>query len=165
VTTNSQKINPIIYRARVARLATADSKAIPHIVPVVFAFDGEKYYIPVDEKPKNIKPDKLRRIKNIEVNPAVALLIDEYNEDWNKLLFILIQGQASILGKRRENNDDQDAEEQQDNSADNDKLLKMAHKLLFIKYPQYEHIAIGKLCIVIYPQKTTFWSMLSRENK
>lgn len=164
MTTNSLKINPIIYRARVARLATADSKAIPHIVPVVFAFDGEKYYIPVDEKPKIIKPDKLRRIKNIEVNPAVALLIDEYNEDWNKLLFILIQGQASILGKRRENNDE-DAEEQQDNSADNDKLLKTAHKLLFIKYPQYQHIAIGKLCIVIYPQKTTFWSMLSRENK
>lgn len=164
MTTNSQKINTIIYRARVARLATADSKAIPHIVPVVFAFDGEKYYIPVDEKPKSIKPDKLRRIKNIEVNPAVALLIDEYNEDWNKLLFVLIQGQASILGKRRENNDE-DAKEQQDNSADNDRSLKMAHKLLFIKYPQYHHIAIGKLCIVIYPQKTTFWSMLSRENK
>jgi PPOX class probable F420-dependent enzyme len=164
VTTNSQKINPIIYRARVARLATADSKATPHIVPVVFAFDGEKYYIPVDEKPKIIKPDKLRRIKNIEVNPAVALLIDEYNEDWNKLLFVLIQGQASILGKRRENNDEY-AKEQQDNSADNDKSLKTAHKLLFMKYPQYQHIAIGKLCIVIYPQKTTFWSMLSRENK
>ena len=161
--TNNQKINPIIYRARVARLATADSKAIPHIVPVVFAFDGEKYYIPVDEKPKITKPDKLRRIKNIEVNPAVALLIDEYNEDWNKLLFIIIRGKASIVGKRREN--DEDAEEQQENSDDNDKLLKKAHELLFMKYPQYQHIDIGELCILIYPLKTIFWSMLSRENK
>jgi PPOX class probable F420-dependent enzyme len=156
VTTDKQEIDPIIYRARVARLATVDSKAIPYIVPVVFAFDGEKYYIPVDEKTKTLKPDKLRRIKNIEINPAVALLIDEYNEDWKKLLFIMIQGKASVIGKRRENERD---EEQQD---DNDKLLKIAHKLLFTKYPQYQHIAIGKLCIVIYPQKMIFWSMFSK---
>src|SRR5215216_4850006 len=160
MTTNKQEINAIIYRARVARLATADSKAIPHIVPVVFAFDGEKYYIPVDEKTKTTKPDKLRRIKNIEVNPAVALLIDEYYEDWKKLLFIMIQGKASILGKRRGN----EKEEQQEND-ENDKLLKIAHKLLFTKYTQYQHIAIGKLCIVIYPQKTIFWSMVSKENQ
>jgi PPOX class probable F420-dependent enzyme len=163
VTTNKQEINAIIYRARVARLATADSKAIPHIVPVVFAFDGEKYYIPVDEKTKTTKPDKLRRIKNIEINPAVALLIDEYSEDWEKLLFIMIQGKASILGKRR-GNEKEEEEEQQEND-ENDKLLKIAHKLLFAKYTQYQHIAIGKLCIVIYPQKTIFWSMVSKGNQ
>jgi nitroimidazol reductase NimA-like FMN-containing flavoprotein (pyridoxamine 5'-phosphate oxidase superfamily) len=44
-----QEFNPIIHRARVARLATAESKAKPHIIPVVFAFDGEKYHIPIDE--------------------------------------------------------------------------------------------------------------------
>ena len=163
MTTNKQEINAIIYRARVARLATADSKAIPHIVPVVFAFDGEKYYIPVDEKTKTAKPDKLRRIKNIEINPAVALLIDEYSEDWKKLLFIMIQGKASILGKRRGNAKEEE-EEQQEND-ENDKLLKIAHKLLFAKYTQYQHIAIGELCIVIYPQKTIFWSMVSKESK
>jgi PPOX class probable F420-dependent enzyme len=85
-----QDINPIIHRARVARLVTADSKAKPHIIPVVFAFDGEKYYIPIDKKTKTIKPGELRRIKNIDANPAVALLIDEYNEDWKKLLFIMV---------------------------------------------------------------------------
>ena len=163
MTTNKQEINAIIYRARVARLATADSKAIPHIVPVVFAFDGEKYYIPVDEKTKTAKPDKLRRTKNIEINPAVALLIDEYSEDWKKLLFIMIQGKASILGKRRGNAKEEE-EEQQEND-ENGKLLKIAHKLLFRKYTQYQHIAIGELCIVIYPQKTIFWSMVSKESK
>jgi PPOX class probable F420-dependent enzyme len=151
VTANKREFNPIIYRARVARLATADSKAKPHIVPVVFAFDGEKYYIPIDKKTKTSKPGKLRRIKNIEVNPAVALLIDEYNEDWKKLLFIMVQGKAAILGKKRENNED--------------KLLRTAHKLLYTKYPQYQNIDIGKLSIVIYPQKTIFWSMFHRENK
>jgi PPOX class probable F420-dependent enzyme len=159
VTTNVQEINPIIHRARVARLATADSKAKPHIVPVVFAFDGEKYYIPIDEKTKTTKPGELRRIKNIDANPAVALLIDEYNEDWKKLLFIMVQGKAAILGKKK-GNDEGTTKEHGD-----DKLLKKAHELLKTKYPQYQHIDIGKLSIVIYPQKTIFWSMLSRENK
>lgn len=165
MTTNKQKIDPIIYRARVARLATADSKAIPHIVPVVFAFDGEKYYIPIDEKPKTTKPDNLRRIKNIEVNPAVALLIDEYNEDWKKLLFIMIQGKASILGKIRGDEEGKEEEEERQENDDNHKLLEIAHRLLFTKYPQYQDIDIGKLCIVIYPEKTIFWSMSSKENQ
>jgi PPOX class probable F420-dependent enzyme len=142
-----QEFNPIINRARVARLATADSKAKPHIVPVVFAFDGEKYFIPIEEKTKTTKPGELRRIKNIDANPAVALLIDEYNEDWKKLLFIMVEDG----GGEGEHGDV--------------KLLKKAHKLLYTKYPQYQHIDIGKLSIVIYPQKTIFWSMLSRENK
>ena len=154
-----QELNPIIHRARVARLATADSKAKPHIVPVVFAFDGEKYYIPIDGKTKTTKPGELRRIKNIDANPAVALLIDEYNEDWKKLLFIMVQGKAAILGKKKGN--DEGTREEEDGD---DKLLKKAHELLKTKYPQYQHIGIGKLSIVIYPQKTIFWSMLSREN-
>ena len=33
------------------------------------------------------------------------------------------------------------------------------------KYPQYNYTAIGKSCIVRYPQKMTFWSVLSKENK
>ena len=155
-----QEFNPIIHRARVARLATADSKAKPHIVPVVFAFYGEKYYIPIDEKTKTTKPGELRRIKNIDVNPAVALLIDEYNEDWKKLLFIMVQGKAAILGKKKGN--DEGTREEEDGD---DKLLKKAHELLKTKYPQYQHIDIGKLSIVIYPQKTIYWSMLSRGNK
>jgi nitroimidazol reductase NimA-like FMN-containing flavoprotein (pyridoxamine 5'-phosphate oxidase superfamily) len=43
-----QEINPVIHRARVARLAIADSITKPHIVPVVFAFDGKRYFIPID---------------------------------------------------------------------------------------------------------------------
>jgi PPOX class probable F420-dependent enzyme len=151
VTTSKRGVNSLIYRARIARLATADSEAKPHVVPVVFAFDGEKYYIPIDEKPKTAKPDKLKRIENIGVNPAVALLIDEYSEDWKKLLFIMIQGKAAIVGKKK----------MKDKGGDLDcKLLKIAHKLLYKKYPQYQHIDIGRLGIVIYPQKTIFWGMV-----
>ena len=146
---SNREVNPIIYRARIARLATADSKAKPYIVPVVFAFDGERYYIPIDEKPKTSKMDKLRRVKNIEINPTVALLIDEYSEDWKKLLYVMVQGKAAIIGKEKDKG-----------AAVDYKLLKIAHRLLYRKYPQYQHIDIGRLGIVIYPQKTIFWSMV-----
>ena len=75
----------------------------------------------------------------------MALLIDEYNEDWKKLLFIMVQGKAAILGKKKGN--DEDGGEKGEHG--DDKLLKKAHKLLYTKYPQYQHIDIGKLSIVI----------------
>jgi PPOX class probable F420-dependent enzyme len=152
VITSKQEVNAIIRRARIARLATANAEAKPHVVPVVFAFDKEKYYIPIDGKTKTAKPEKLKRIENIEVNPAVALLIDEYNEDWKKLFFVMVQGKAAIIGKKNGDGGDE--------GDDDDRLLKLAHKLLYAKYPQYQHVDIGGLGIVIYPQKMIFWSMV-----
>ena len=83
--------------AKVARLATSDNDQ-PHLVPVVFVFDGLHIYIPVDEKKKKSGlPGDLKRVKNIMKNPRVAFLIDNYDDDWMKLYFILIIGKASIL--------------------------------------------------------------------
>src|SRR5918996_3701339 len=98
---DSNYIQSLINGARVARLATIDfEEAKPHIVPVVFVFDGNAYYIPIDKKPKrNTDPERLRRVRNIQQNPNVALLIDEYNEDWSKLFFIMIQGKGTLVGK------------------------------------------------------------------
>src|SRR6476661_91977 len=93
----------IINTARVARLSTVDLECKPHLVPVVFAYDNDHdfYFIPIDEKTKRSRPENLKRVKNIKENPNVALLIDEYNEDWTKLYFILIQGKASIVGGKK----------------------------------------------------------------
>jgi len=91
-------LRTIIDKARVARLATVDSECKPHLIPVVFVIDNDCYFIPIDQKTKRSKPEKLRRVKNIQQNPNVALLIDEYNEDWTRLYFIIIQGKASIIG-------------------------------------------------------------------
>ena len=46
--------------ARVARLATTDPDGRPHLVPIVFALDGDTLYSAVDRKPK--RSSKLRRI-------------------------------------------------------------------------------------------------------
>ena len=101
--TKDAYLKTIINKAKVARLATADLEYKPHLVPVVFVFDNNLncYFIPIDEKTKRSGPENLKRVKNIQENPKVALLIDEYNEDWTKLYFIMIQGKASIVGGKK----------------------------------------------------------------
>ncbi len=137
-------LKAIIDKAIVARLATVDSECKPHVVPVVFVFDNDCYFIPIDEKTKRSKPENLKRIKNIQQNPNVALLIDEYDEDWRKLYFIMIQGKASIIGGKKSD---------QNELA----LLEKAHKLLSGKYVQYQEIGIGHYIIMIVPQKVITW--------
>ncbi len=137
----SPDIEEFIQRMRVARLATIDSQFKPHLVPVVFVFDGNHFFIPVDEKRKKAKPEKLRRIKNIQGNANVALLIDEYSEDWTRLSFVMIQGIASIV-KSRPQSDDQ---------------LQHVYQKLTTKYPQYQHVGLGEMYILIVPEKVISW--------
>ncbi|MEA2286636.1 MAG: hypothetical protein QOJ21_2679, partial [Solirubrobacteraceae bacterium] len=82
--------------ARVARLATADADGRPHVVPVVFALDGDTLYSAVDSKPK--RTQRLRRLDNIASNPAVALLADHYEDDWSALWWVRADGAARLLG-------------------------------------------------------------------
>src|SRR6478672_5700910 len=70
---------------RVARLATADGSGRPYVVPVCYAFDGERFYIALDDKPKTVAPTRLKRVRNILANPQVSLLVDSYHEDWDRL--------------------------------------------------------------------------------
>ena len=137
----------IINTARVARLATIDLECKPHLVPVVFAYDNDRdfYFIPIDEKTKRSRPENLKRVRNIKENPNVALLIDEYNEDWTKLYFIMIQGKASIIGSNKKLDKNEMS------------LLKKAHKLLRNKYPQYQKTGVGEYVIMIMPQKVIAW--------
>jgi PPOX class probable F420-dependent enzyme len=134
-------VEEFIERARVARLATIDSEFKPHLVPVVFVFDGNHFFIPLDEKRKTAKPEKLKRIRNIQDNPNVALLIDEYSEDWTKLAFVMIQGKASVATKEEGNIQ-----------------VRQAYKKLMTKYIQYQKVGIGEMCIIITPKKVASWS-------
>lgn len=82
--------------ARVARLATADVAGRPHVVPVVFAVDGDCIYSTVDAKPK--RTTALRRLANVRENPAVALLVDHYDDaDWGTLWWVRAEGRGRVL--------------------------------------------------------------------
>jgi PPOX class probable F420-dependent enzyme len=63
----------------VARLATTDPDGRPHLVPIVFAVDGDTLYSAVDRKPKRSRT--LRRIENARARPDVTILVDQYEED------------------------------------------------------------------------------------
>src|ERR1700751_5845555 len=80
--------------ARVGGLATLDARLRPHIIPVCFAYDGKVFYTAIDQKPKRVTPERLTRLRNILAVPPVALLIDQYDEDWTQLWYILIWGKG-----------------------------------------------------------------------
>jgi len=86
-----------VQAQRVARLATADADGHPHIVPVCYAFDGTRFYTPLDEKPKRVDESKLRRVRNIEARHEASLLIDQYDDDWSRLGYVLVRGPAGLL--------------------------------------------------------------------
>lgn len=79
----------------VARLASVGPDGRPHIVPIVFALDGETVYSVVDRKPK--RTGRLRRIENLRARPAAALLADHYEEDWSRLWWVRADGRARVL--------------------------------------------------------------------
>jgi PPOX class probable F420-dependent enzyme len=85
-------------RAPVARLATADAGCVPHVVPVVFAVDGDRVFSALDDKPKSSLA--LRRLTNIAVNPRVTLIVDHYEDDWSALWWVRADGVARILEAR-----------------------------------------------------------------
>jgi PPOX class probable F420-dependent enzyme len=104
-----------VTAARVARLATTDPDGRPHLVPIVFAVEGDTLYSAVDRKPK--RSTKLRRIENARARPDVTILVDHYEDDWNRLWWIRLRGRARVL----------------DEGEERDRALG----LLAEKYPQY----------------------------
>ncbi len=92
---NRQEARERFAAARVARLATAGADCRPHLVPVVFAVQGETVYSAVDAKPK--RTTKLRRLANVAENPAVSLLVDHYEDDWDALWWVRADGTARVL--------------------------------------------------------------------
>jgi PPOX class probable F420-dependent enzyme len=133
-----------LEKARVARLATLDKRCEPHIVPICFAYDGNVFYTAIDHKPKRVTPERLARMRNIAANTSVALLIDEYKEDWTQLWYILIRGQAKVIPLR------------------GGKERARAMRKLRAKYPQYsEEVLPNDAPIIrITPERTTFWGKI-----
>lgn len=132
-----------LNRRRSGHLATADSRAAPHVVPVCFAVGGNALYITIDQKPKG-NPRALKRLRNIADNPAAAFVADHYDEDWSRLGWVMIRGRAEIL----------------ENGAEHDD----AQQLLRARYRQYQMMAIDDLPVIaIRIEQVTSWGTLSAE--
>ncbi|GAA2161172.1 TIGR03668 family PPOX class F420-dependent oxidoreductase [Actinomadura napierensis] len=85
----------LLASAPVARLATVGEDGRPHLVPVTFAVHRGSVYTAVDHKPKSTRD--LRRLANIRANPRVALLADHYEDDWDRLWWVRVDGHAAVV--------------------------------------------------------------------
>ena len=86
---------------RFGRLATADAAGRPAVVPFCYALlqiDGRPVLVtPLDEKPKRVPVDRLRRVRNLRENPAVSVVVDDTDEDWSRLAFVQLTGQGRLV--------------------------------------------------------------------
>ncbi len=127
-----------IRNARVARLATADGRGAPHLVPVVFAVVDGRIYVPVDGKPKR-RVARLKRLENIRENENVSFLVDRYAEDWANLGFVMLSGSAAVI------------------HAETGDAYERAAEALREKYPQYQGVALHEWMIEIRPLRAASW--------
>ena len=127
---------------RIAHLATADARAVPHVVPVCFAMSEGTLYITIDEKPKRQPATALKRLRNIVENPAVAVVVDRYDEDWTLLGWVMLRGNAEILIDGTEHG--------------------AAQALLRARYRQLNAMQIAQRPVIaVRIERTTSWGNLS----
>lgn len=125
---------------RVGRLATADARGNPHVVPVCFALSGSSLYITIDEKPKSGRP--LKRLRNLAENGSVAFVADRYDEDWSRLGWVMLRGRAEVLTQGTEHD--------------------AAQALLRERYAQYRTMELAGLPVIaVRVERVTSWGDLS----
>lgn len=115
-------------------------------MPIVYAFDGQRLFTPIDAKPKRVSPHRLQRVRNIQANPYVAVIIDQYSDDWRKLAWVQVRGRASLV----ESGDE----------------YTTGIALLEARYPQYAEMPLaGRPLIVIQVETITSWRATGEEEK
>jgi PPOX class probable F420-dependent enzyme len=93
----SPHVQAFVQAHRVARLATVDGTGRPLVLPICYIVAGNTVYSATDAKPKRVPVHRLKRLRNIQDNPHVALVIDDYGEDWTQLAYVILQGTAEIV--------------------------------------------------------------------
>ena len=130
-----------LARAPVGHLATTDENGAPHVIPVCYVFDGSALYSVLDQKPKLTPHTRLRRVKNIQANPQAALIVDHYEDDWQRLGYVLVVGSAELVLPDAEHSG--------------------ALRLLREKYHQYRDMDLeANPMIKITPQRVVGWGVV-----
>ena len=74
---------------RIARVATAGPGGLPHVVPVCQVLvDGRVYFASGTDG---------RKVKNLEANSQIAVVVDVYSEAWGSLRGVMVQGRAALI--------------------------------------------------------------------
>lgn len=87
----------LLVQARVARLAYVDDDVRPRVLPVTFAVAGGCAWTAIDdEKPK--RRAEPARVSYLRRRPEASLLVDQYDDDWNRLAWVQLLGRVSVVG-------------------------------------------------------------------
>jgi PPOX class probable F420-dependent enzyme len=133
-----------VEQCRVARLATVDNHNAPHLVPVCFCLLGLSLYITIDQKPKRTDIP-LKRLRNIQENPRVAVTVDRWDEDWSQLAWVMLRGDAEVLTEGPEH--------------------KEAQTRLRERYAQYRSMALSELPVIaVRVRRVLSWGALESIN-
>lgn len=119
---------------RRAVMTTVSADGSGHSVPVVFVRSADEILSPIDHKPKT--GTVMARVKNIERDDRVTLLIDRWDEDWTRLAWLMVRGHASL-------------------DADAPSSLM---RLLNERYEQYSEDEVHDALIRIHPARLSWWS-------
>jgi PPOX class probable F420-dependent enzyme len=111
-----EAVEHILEHWPVARLATLRPDGAPHVVPIVFARAAGRLYSPIDAKPK--RGADLARLEHVRRDPRVSLLLDHWDDDWQRLWWLRLDGRARVVTGR-------------------DADLAAVERALRAKYPQY----------------------------
>ena len=86
--------------ARRGVLATIAPDGRPRTVPICFVLEGPEpvLWTPIDDKPKrDDDPLALARVRDIEADPRVTVLVDRWDEDWARLAWLRATGTAALV--------------------------------------------------------------------
>jgi PPOX class probable F420-dependent enzyme len=85
----------LVARARVARLGYLDGEDRPRVLPVTFAVAGGFVWSAIDEKPK--RRAEPARVGYLRRRPEASLLVDEYDDDWARLVWVQMSGRVEVV--------------------------------------------------------------------
>ena len=85
----------LLAEARSGALATIARDGPPQLVPVCYALADGAVAVAIDEKPK--RGGMLARVRNVARDPRFALLVERYEERWERLAWVRLEGAAETL--------------------------------------------------------------------
>jgi len=91
-----EAVRRFVSGARVCRIASVRPDGTPHVIPVCPVFDGDAtVYVDIGLR--------YTTAEALGAQPNIAVLIDEYDDDWTKLRAVLLRCRAEeALGEEKE---------------------------------------------------------------
>lgn len=129
------KVNDFIKTQKILRIATIDTRGNPHIVPVWYNYESDKFYIGTNTR--TIKA------KNVKQNPKVSFCID-VGINSPEIFGVMGIGKARLI-------------------LEDNRVRAVAKKILLRYFKSLKNKSAQKLlkdtdCIIeITPKKTTTW--------